>query len=858
MTNFKKIYRGALFLISICMPYGVFMVNPVLAAGFTVNSLSDDSDLFSGDGICATASSVCTLRAALKESAAHAGPDTITITATGVTVPFTAYSVQDDTAGVTIIGPGSSNFEIDASNLSNNKIIDFGNSDNGGVSGITISHTPGTAISVTDSDNNIFDDLVLIGMGVVGTTLIEVGGSSGNTFSNNDLSNAGIGIRVGFNSNNNIVSDNNSHDNVHSGITISDSAFNVVTGNTIANISDDFGMFVIGGADHNTISNNTIANAHLGGMTLGIIGPDSGTITNNVISHNTITGSGSGIGMSGVAENNTFEANTISNNTGAGISISYNSLDLPQYVAEGNIFKGNMVTENDGSGFDFSHVADLVIGGSNPGDGNVVAGNGDQGISVKDADGIAIQGNYIGFESDGTTLLPNDSTAVNIEDASNVVIGGAASLVRNIISGATGVGGITVSGTVSVISITGNYIGLDKNGLFAGNLSAGIVLQGDLSSVIIGGTNPGEGNVIAGISDGGFGMGIRITGSHARIWGNKIGTTITGSIASGYGNDIGIGILENSESNSIGGLNNGEANTIAGNGTGIIMVDILGDYPQSNSVLKNSILGNNNNGIDFASFDGVSITGTGPTANDLLDVDNGPNGLLNHPVINTVDTTTGVITYTLDVPAGNHRVEFFKNPTSGTHGEGEVFLGYDDFVSAGSSKQQTKTIALSAGDVIAATATEDLGGGSYGSTSEFSQAYSPVAIVVPSNTPIVTSGTISGGTVRTKENPFNGTQCPAHMVIHDYMKNGDTNGKYSAYNKGVIKDVSLLQGHINRILSKEYAQAAGPVDIWFRSLTKQGVERIQKKLNQILPNMTPLKIDGIVGPFTRDAINMSC
>ena len=90
------------------------------------------------------------------------------------------------------------------------------------------------------------------------------------------------------------------------------------------------------------------------------------------------------------------------------------------------------------------------------------------------------------------------------------------------------------------------------------------------------------------------------------------------------------------------------------------------------------------------------------------------------------------------------------------------------------------------------------------------------------------------------------------------MKNGDTNGQYSSYNKARVTEVSILQAHINRILADEYTQAAGPVDKWFRSQTKHGVERLQTKLNQLLPKMTNLVIDGIVGPYTKAAINQSC
>ena len=107
-------------------------------------------------------------------------------------------------------------------------------------------------------------------------------------------------------------------------------------------------------------------------------------------------------------------------------------------------------------------------------------------------------------------------------------------------------------------------------------------------------------------------------------------------------------------------------------------------------------------------------------------------------------------------------------------------------------------------------------------------------------------------------NPFGGVLCSEELRIHDNMKQGDVNGIYSSYNKGIVTEVSLLQSHINRLLTDDYSQAAGPVDIWFGSQTKRGVERLQIKLNQLQGDRTPLAIDGIVGTYTKAAINMSC
>lgn len=49
----------------------------VYAASLSVNSLNDGGDAFLGNGVCSTEGGECTLRAAIQEANALAGPDTI-------------------------------------------------------------------------------------------------------------------------------------------------------------------------------------------------------------------------------------------------------------------------------------------------------------------------------------------------------------------------------------------------------------------------------------------------------------------------------------------------------------------------------------------------------------------------------------------------------------------------------------------------------------------------------------------------------------------------------------------------------------------------------------------------------------
>ena len=77
------------------------------------------------------------------------------------------------------------------------------------------------------------------------------------------------------------------------------------------------------------------------------------------------------------------------------------------------------------------------------------------------------------------------------------------------------------------------------------------------------------------------------------------------------------------------------------------------------------------------------------------------------------------------------------------------------------------------------------------------------------------------------------------------MKRGDRNGKYSSYNHGTVKEVKLLQAHMNRLGFR-----SGPEDGIFGSQTDAAVKRMQKYLGTFR--------DGIVGPITRSLINHSC
>ncbi len=101
--------------------------------------------------------------------------------------------------------------------------------------------------------------------------------------------------------------------------------------------------------------------------------------------------------------------------------------------------------------------------------------------------------------------------------------------------------------------------------------------------------------------------------------------------------------------------------------------------------------------------------------------------------------------------------------------------------------------------------------------------------------------------------------CPLTLTLTQKLKSGAHDGEYLSYTGGIVTQVTILQKQINRILAASYNQAAGPIDGRFGPLTKLGVQRLQLALLDILhADLGPKGADGIVGPYTRAAMNNSC
>ena len=165
---------------------------------------------------------------------------------------------------------------------------------------------------------------------------------------------------------------------------------------------------------------------------------------------------------------------------------------------------------------------DNVIGGPSAAARNLFSGN-YIGIGVESSDGVVIQGNLFGTDVTGTQPIPN-TTAISLAAANNATIGGSEPGEGNVISGSDGSALAMNSG--NTIVIRGNYIGTDITGTKALPNGMGINQSGN-DDVTIGGTGPGDGNLISG--NAGYGIYVYNFSDNTTILGNKIGTDVTGT-----------------------------------------------------------------------------------------------------------------------------------------------------------------------------------------------------------------------------------------------------------------------------------------------------------------------------------------
>ncbi len=175
---------------------------------------------------------------------------------------------------------------------------------------------------------------------------------------------------------------------------------------------------------------------------------------------------------------------------------------------------GNFLT-----GVSIENANDNLVGGNVPGAGNVIGGNSKDGIEIQNGHRNSIQGNLIGLNATGTGALPNDGSGISLQDSNDNSIGGTTGD-GNVIAG-NQQNGIRLEDSASNM-VYGNIIGTNAAGAgLLGNVENGVLVFGPSSaSNLIGGPLPDEGNQIVG--NGGNGVLVDNAGGGNRIAGNAM------------------------------------------------------------------------------------------------------------------------------------------------------------------------------------------------------------------------------------------------------------------------------------------------------------------------------------------------
>ncbi|HSL20312.1 MAG TPA: FG-GAP-like repeat-containing protein [Vicinamibacterales bacterium] len=507
--------------------------------------------------------------------------------------------------------------------------------------------------------------------------------------------------------------------NLRNGVELTDAVNNDVLGNYIGTDASGAlplgnqmsGVIVTGDSRDNRIGSaaaggrNVISGNNLNGVLVAGIGANN-SVQGNYVGTNAagvgavanlrgviIAGPGTTLGGSAAGA-----GNLISGNGGQGVGIT-------GPTATANVVLGNRIgTVADGSGalpngsegvFVNASASGNTIGGVLAGEGNVISGNGNNGIAIADASGNSVLGNRIGTNAAGSASVANGTGVLIQGDSDFNVIGGAAAGARNIISG-NRFYGVAISGlSASANRVEGNYIGTNATGSSAlGNLFGVRIDQAAANT--IGGAGPGEGNVISGNGDG---IGIFNGGNNNLVRGNLIGSDASGLAAVPNGRGVVVDGIENAFVDNLIAFNTGiGAEVIGGIGT---------------------TLGNNrfhsNGGL------GIDLAPRGVNPNDAGDVDVGPNELQNFPVVElalAVAGTTEVSGTVSSAEVSTVRITLYVSAVCDPagNGEGAQVLGeFTVLTDGGTGPFSVIAGPTSPGQFITATAMSG-----NGSTSEFS------------------------------------------------------------------------------------------------------------------------------------------
>ena len=234
--------------------------------------------------------------------------------------------------------------------------------------------------------------------------------------------------------------------------------------------------------------------------------------------------------------------------------------------AAGVVVRGNTISDSTVNGVHLDRADDAVV------EDNVVSGNGASGIILFRGEGARIRGNRVGADAAGATAQPNGFAGINLRGTTGATVGGTAPGDRNVVAGAPGadlcaicvqpLDAVRATGTV----IAGNRVGTTESGLSkltpAGYDGIRVI---NAVNTTIGGTAPGAGNLVGGFAH--FGVKLELGSTGTVIRGNTVGLRADG--AGAIPNQIGIEVEADTPGTRIGGTVAGARNVVGGNTIGI-------------------------------------------------------------------------------------------------------------------------------------------------------------------------------------------------------------------------------------------------------------------------------------------------
>ncbi len=366
-------------------------------------------------------------------------------------------TIGTDAGGTTARSIGNNGIQVEGNDFNNHIVA---NSNNTVITNNLVSNCTQTGILINSGSNNSIIQGNKIGTDTTGTV---------------SMGNGNCGIQIQGNDGSILVAS----DNTQIGGT-SASERNIISGNTNQGININLGVsntIIQGnyiGVDSTGMT--ALANGQQGISINGFNGTDSLPCNNTQIG-GTVSGA----------------RNIISGNLSSGIQLNN---DVHDTVIQGNyigVGSDGITTILNGfvgillAGSSTTTVTGTIIGGTTSSARNIISGNTNNGIYLQNNvhDSI-IQGNYIGFGSDGTTPIGNGLYGIQIQGSgaqasTNNLIGGTTTAAQNIIANNTSFGVLVQDDSIlnpilgnEIYSNGGNGISLAGNG---NNLQAGPTLD---------------------------------------------------------------------------------------------------------------------------------------------------------------------------------------------------------------------------------------------------------------------------------------------------------------------------------------------------------------------------------------------